>query len=149
MDNKDYYYLISKENIESLPIKESLGHKLIGVEPDLIIDFHLNTPRIFIKNYYIDDIGLSNSPDTESVYYNSKSRKLYADFTLLHPHNEKRLCRYNAYNRVKKTDIYDIIPQDKCALTPIIKIDKKSILVDGCLVEKIKSSSIRDIEYRV
>lgn len=42
-------YLLNKDNFSKFPAPEKLAHKLIGVKLDLVIDFTLVIPRVFIR----------------------------------------------------------------------------------------------------
>ncbi len=74
------YFKLNMKSYLHCPTKESLGHKNIGVEPDLIFDLSLGFPRLFIRNdvsYIIDDIKVNL---IEAAYVNSKSNHAYMNF---------------------------------------------------------------------
>lgn len=80
----DTHFKLTRDTISSLPIKEHLGHKILGIEPDLVFDFKLNTPRLFIRSPLIDIFG-DDMNFEEAAYINSKATKVHRSFACLLP----------------------------------------------------------------
>ncbi|MDE3899226.1 MULTISPECIES: hypothetical protein [Vibrio] len=127
------YFELNKDTYENLPIKEHLGHKLISVEPDLLIDLLASFPRIMIRSELASVFSEIESLLIEAAYIDSSENKSYLSFLSTSRENLS----------------LDIIDENNESL-PIIFYHQNSLYIKNDIVSEINNSkSILDIEYRV
>ncbi|NAX24627.1 hypothetical protein CAG64_03910, partial [Vibrio sp. V38_P2S17PM301] len=126
-------YVLNKDTFSKFPVPEKLGHKLIGVEPDLVIDLTLVIPRIFIRSDLSKSVfGEFSDFLVDAAYINSFGDKSYLSF----------LCTH-----AEKFDLIDVSSKNKL---PLLFYNDESLYIYEDIVSRIiDSSDIVDIEYRV
>ncbi|ANW23413.1 hypothetical protein ACK1CN_02705 [Vibrio coralliilyticus] len=124
------YFELNSDSYYQSKIKEHLGHKLIGVEPDLVFDFTMSIPRVFIRTELIAIFEESREKFVHAAYVNSK--QAYHNFLAIIEDN------FSVENIEDKT------------ISKNIFFYNQSLFISFDLINKINDcKNIIDIEYRV
>lgn len=127
----DGYFKLNKNTYNDCLIEESLGHKLISVEPDLVVDCCSQFPRLIIREDLVDIFYSATEQFVEAAYINSQGNKLFSSFLSTSRDN---------------STLFTI---DKKINLPIFFYFENSLYIRDELISRInKDNRILDIEYR-
>jgi len=144
------YQILSKAELDQFPIKQHLGHKFIGVEPDLILDFFLLQPRIFLRTDLVDVKKNDHLEVLEAGYFTAKQHKLFRGFSLLRPQRS-----VSTIQTIEEGENIDITQLDFSPLKDeqpaLLKVhDHLDVLViHHDFLKRLSTPSIADIEFRI
>ena len=141
------YLMLSKTLLAEFPIKQHLGHKVIGVEPDLLFDFFLLQPRIFLRTDLLDVQDRDHIEVLEAGYFSSKQHKLFQGFSLLRPLHTVQLIVEGRLTDVAQLDFSALKDKQPALLKVQNHLDV--LLIHHDFLKRLSSSFIRDIEYRL
>ncbi|WP_299022843.1 hypothetical protein [uncultured Photobacterium sp.] len=152
------YFLLSKDSINSFPIKEHLGHKRIGVEPDLLIDFSF-VPTIFISSDLYDRMNLEGVSFSDAIY--DASLTPFKDDNVKVFHGMYALYIENRFNVItNETNGLFAVGDLELDNEKLIKLyedgidifklscDPSKVFVSERFIEMINSLPIVDVEFR-
>lgn len=137
---ESHYVLLSVDNLKKFPIKESLGHKILGVEPDIIIDLSLKRPRLIVRSElykpegeFIEEIGAG--------YCSKLNRNVFLGFSYLKPKVAVD-CSDENLNNILKDMFYKNVP--------VVSVSDNvyQILVHPALLKILSQPQFKDVEYR-
>tara|TARA_Y100000588_G_C14246890_1_gene921822 strand:+ start:1256 stop:1651 length:396 start_codon:yes stop_codon:yes gene_type:complete len=127
----DGYFKLNKNTYNDCLIEESLGHKLISVEPDLVVDCFSQFPRLIIREDLVDIFYSATEQFVEAAYINSQGNKLFSSF-LSTSRDNSTLITIGKKNNL-----------------PIFFYFENSLYIKDELISRInKDNRILDIEYR-
>ncbi|ERB66786.1 hypothetical protein G3U99_20555 [Vibrio coralliilyticus OCN008] len=142
------YYILSRKNVEQFAIKEHLGHKAIGVEPDIIIDLNLLRPRIIIRGG-LDIRDKKGIEELESGYFTRNNNKTYLNFTYLKPKNiifseiESEINQQS----IKESKLLNSLLEDGVLMVGFID-HPDVILVHSKIITELCAKKYKDVEVR-
>ena len=144
------YQILSKTQLFQFPIKQHLGHKLIGVEPDLLFDFFLLQPRIFLRTDLLDVQDRDHIEVLEAGYFSSKQHKLFQGFSLLRPLHTITTAQLIVEGKLADVAQLDFsILKDKQPALLKVQDHLDVLLIHHDFLKRLSSSFIRDIEFRL
>lgn len=145
------YFILSKALLSTFPIKQNLGHKFLGVEPDLLIDFFLLPPRIFLRTDLLHVQESDQIETLEAGYFTSPKRKLFQGFSLLRP--QRTITTIQPLETGKLTDITQLdlsaIKKEQQPTLLKVKDHLDVLLIHHNFLKSLSVPAIRDIEFRL
>ncbi|MDA0118206.1 hypothetical protein [Vibrio sp. T11.5] len=128
----DGYFKLDAASYLQCPVKEHLGHKVIGVEPDLAFDLTLAPPRIFIRNELVDLLGELTPKLIQGAYLNPNNTHAYQNFSVITADHFS----------LPKVEADDDLPA-------VFYYQQALYLSQALLDEMTRNKKLKDIEYRV
>lgn len=140
---RESYIFLNKNNIGQFPITENKGHKILGIEPDVIIDLALMEPRLFLRSSLVD-FDIDSIEDLDAGYYSNSSGKLFLGFSYIKP---SQYIPYSSENDIVNCPLSKELFDNEILLVGF-KDKRDTILVHPSLVEKLRNTQYKDVEIR-
>ncbi|MFW7526620.1 hypothetical protein ACODM8_21180 [Vibrio ostreicida] len=128
----DGYFKLDTASYLRCPVKAHLGHKVIGVEPDLAFDLTLTPPRVFIRNELVDLLGELTPKLIQGAYLNPNNTHAYQNF------------------RVITADHFSLPKVEADDTLPAVFYYQQALYLSLTLLDEMThNKKLKDIEYRV